>query len=184
MSRYKAPGYINEMRRGERRSANKERNGFWKWAKKTSAVVFPILALLGGYRWFSPQIAIVANPPLTADIFSSPFTITNTSNFAVMNVTPSCVTTKTRSQKGNSIGNDDTYNYMPPIDELETGVGMSTIFCRSGIAFLKPATDPIVFADVTITVAYRPSWFPFTKHKVSRFIGLRDSDEKFRWLPK
>jgi hypothetical protein len=186
MARYRAPKNIEDMRKEGKtkpRSPKVQPNetGFLTAAKKVTGILIAVFGLLAGYTWLSPQIYITANDPLNKDIFSSPFTLTNSSTFPIMNVETSCVVNKAKTERGSTEEGNKSSRYMLPITELESG-DMSTTFCKDGLNIGKD--DPYVFADVTISAEYRPAWAPFRKRKSVNFIETRDSGGKARWLPK
>ena len=156
--------------------------------KSASALV---LAFAGLYSLFSSFVSMSIGDQLHREPTSAPITITNTSSFfTLVSVEPSCLINDIRHvNRSMKEQQNNAHGYMDPIPELLRG-NQDTVYCDRG----QSDFYPIDYADVTITVSYRPAlylshyrfslpcFFP-SKHSEARFIAVLTDEGKLKWLP-
>lgn len=158
----------------------------WKnpvYAVLTGLLTF-ILAVVGWYALFVTALSITPGEPPSLDPFTSPFVITNQRSLLwLMEVAPDCDIHRVefKNQPSSRFTNNDVGGYRKPIPVLGPGE-QDTVYCGRAGAPLD--MGPISFADVTVSVVYRPPLhLPCYGMKWQRFITYGDSEGKLKWKP-
>lgn len=153
---------------------------FWLLVLK---VVLSVLALMGtlftidayvSYRLSVASVTVLdpTNP------FRTNFTISNDGYMAVRNVSVQCHV-PSAFYEGQSITRDTDVLSPPLVESLAPG---SKITMPCGYNSFIGFENPLIKADMTLTMSYEPKYLPFRKSKSFRFVTAKDSEGHFHWL--
>lgn len=147
----------------------------------TWVVVFAIAALLASFAqiYFSTwRISVSPGETLKEfDPFATMFILNNEGQFAINDVKFLCILNHVSYPNDlridQSAGDDAEFN----VPVLEANAKTSTP-CYLPVSFGPPSV-----VDVTITVSYRPSFYPFRKVGYFRFVAQRKDNGSYLWVP-
>lgn len=139
-----------------------------------------VLSIASAIYFFLPKIKIYPGESLNpSNPFKTPFIIENQTALSIYNIEFSCVLGRIEAKESNQlIGNIGTKFTNDPIPILR-GNESTTTFCAS----FKTLT-PVTFADIDVTVKYKPKYFLKQKSLSMRFNTYPNRDGNLFWFPK
>ncbi|MGB8495762.1 MAG: hypothetical protein WCE53_15285 [Candidatus Acidiferrum sp.] len=149
--------------------------------KKFLNFVVIMLAFLGGYALFRPNVSVdpdlLLNP---GDPFSTQFSVTNENViFDVKDLQPFCRTIHVITS--HNVGMFGLPGIPSQIIPVLSARQKTTINCREWIGGLGAGAGDVLAAYIEIDVSYRQNWWPREKTQRFPFKGVIDSQKGVHW---
>jgi hypothetical protein len=145
---------------------------------KVTIAISAALGLVSQVYFFTWRLSVAPGPTLKdSNPFTSMFVLQNDGQFSLYAIQFSCtsntVKTANHIQFERMLGSTQSYD----VAELAANDRTSTP-CFVGYE----SSGPVLSADITLNVSYRPSFSPFRRSKHFRFTATRKDDGTYAWI--
>lgn len=149
------------------------------WAWKFVAFALVLLGAVATVYFFTWRLSVTPGVTLKdSDPFKTMFILQNDGQFPVYDVEFSCLTNFVKYPKGNKVTQLYERSETFDIPKLGANEKTSTPCLFDVYVYLPPIT-----ADISLTVKYRPGFYPFHKTQHFRFLAARRDDGSYVWMP-
>lgn len=149
------------------------------WAWKVLGVGLVLLGAMATLYFFTWRLSVTPGGSLKdKDPFKTMFILQNDGQFPVYDVTFSCFTNAVKYPNSISVEeHQETYETFD-IPKLEANAQTS-----APCSFDVHIPFAVITADISLTIKYRPSFYPFYKTQHFRFLAARKDDGSYLWSP-
>jgi hypothetical protein len=151
----------------------------WVWGAVVGASVVLTFFVLWSDVTITPRVKLQEDDP-----FSTLFTITNEGTFAIENARFSCHMNHLEIRNYHIALIDQEGAADPPGESEIAGRKSQDVDCAPGVMGVRMAPPPggpapeYHSADITVTVFYRPRFWPWETKQSERFIGRTDGSHR------
>jgi hypothetical protein len=150
----------------------------WTWETFVAVgVVLGYLSYLQPRMTVTPREALDPSRP-----FSVPFTIANDGYLSFRDVAFRCGIRDVRGTNGRRLSQFAAEDVDNRVGTVDPGAP-ATVSCNFVVGQLV-APFPVVSADITILVQYRPVLLPWARWRGFRFVTAETTDHRLVWLPQ